>query len=158
MTKRYKGKRNKGKVRVRRRRGSDRVPTRAKPSLDVGEVAATLFGDALDNAVVSRAFEERFVGKSVRWTGVLRRAERVSIDPVFGDEPITLATFVVFEPEVTGFTSRAVRAIVALVPAAHDSLSGREGEKLVFGGKLVACDPFGRSLYVAGGKLVGLVR
>ena len=64
----------------------------ADVSLDVESVSAALFDPKLSSLDSSRIFDERYAGRTVRWSGKLTKAERFPFDYVFGSEPGTKAT------------------------------------------------------------------
>jgi len=126
------------------------------PSLDVDAVCGALFPPEASSFQIHRLFEERYKGRVVAWSGVLRSLESYSYDCVFGSDPGTRAVVEVFEVEGGLFGDSMVSAVVQLPPEALEALQENKGKTVDFEGCLEKVDGCMRNLYVSGGKCTGV--
>ena len=112
-------------------------------------VCETLFGTDRMSYEIKEIFEERFDGKSIRWSGKLDRVSTYAFDGLFGSEPGTKAVFEIYEAG-----GRTVQAVVQFPADAVEVLRPRTGEQATFEGTLLSCDAFMRNLFVANGHVV----
>ena len=132
----------------------DQVELPPTSSLDVHDVCRNLFGSGNISFQINETFKQNYEGLEVQWTGKLTRVDSYPFDLVFGNDPGTKAEFAVAVPEGASFGSQALKAVVQLPTDAHEALSSRTGEMMVFAGKLVKCDSFMRVLFVGSGRTV----
>ncbi len=132
----------------------DEVELAPTNSLDVHDVCHNLFGSGDISFEINETFKQNYEGLEVQWTGKLTRVDSYPFDLVFGNDPGTKAEFEVAALEGESFGSQAVKAVVQLPTDAHEALSSRTGEMMVFAGKLVRCDSFMRVLFVGGGRTI----
>lgn len=116
--------------------------------LDAGAVSRELFHAGMDDVAIERAFELRFQGQEARARGEIRGAVELSVDAVFGFEPFTRLTLRLPPPEGAPGLARSVQVLVKLKDEAAEALRRRLGESVTVRGTLVACDVFGRNLYL----------
>jgi hypothetical protein len=126
----------------------------AAARVDPEQVCTDMFAAKSGGLDASRLFEERYRGVTVRWTGTLVKAERVSFDLVFGFEPFCKAKIKVHEIASALTARQAVLAVVQLPAACTVDLSHRIGEEVTFEGELVGCDHVQYTLLVRNGQLV----
>ena len=124
------------------------------PDADPAAAAEALFAPGLMSFDTARVFEERYEGRTLQWSGTLKRARSYASDMVFGPGPGTRAVLLVHVLEQEGYGSREVRAVLQLPPEAEGELADRSGEELAFEGRLVSCDAFMRNLFVAEARFV----
>ena len=85
----------------------------------------------------------------MRWSGVLERVERNVYDFAFGIGTGPRLTLALAGAE-GGYLGRGpVRAVVRTSADDAAMLAGAVGAVITFSGDLVACDPFGRRIFVA---------
>ncbi len=116
------------------------------------EVAEKLFHPDNFSFDTIDLFETEYEGKSVRWSGELKRMRRFDHDRDFGDGPGTKAVFAVHTLTNDLFAGREIDAVVHLPQASTEGLE--PGETHTFTGTLARCDPAMRNLFVADGELV----
>ncbi|MCZ6794171.1 MAG: tetratricopeptide repeat protein [Planctomycetota bacterium] len=124
----------------------------ADVSLDVESVSAALFDPKLSSLDASRIFDERYAGRTVRWSGKLTKAERFPFDYVFGGEPGTKAIVEVHDTGSTLYGDGKISAVVQLPEGAAEELKELEGQTVRFEGELLRVDGFMRNVYVAGAR------
>ena len=137
----------------RRLKAEDKDPP--KVSGDAGsaaELAERLFHPDNYSFDTIEMFETDYEGKTVRWSGELRRLRRFDHDRDFGDGPGMKAVFAVHTLTNDMFAGREVDAVVHLPIAAADALD--TGDIRTFTGTLARCDPAMRNLFVTDGELV----
>ena len=89
----------------------------------------------------------------MRWNGELARVEPYSVDATFPGGAGTRAHVVLHAIEGTAVGAGEVRAVVQLPPNAEAELAPHLGERVALSGRLVRCDPYMRTLFVAGGAV-----
>jgi len=130
------------------------VPAEATPALDVASVCNALFAPTRSSYQANQAFESKYRGREIRWTGVLREVEPYSFDVVFGSEAGARAVIEVFETE-TGFLGESqVHAVVQLAPDRADALEQRKGREITVAGRLEKVDVVMRNIYVTRGAIL----
>lgn len=130
----------------------ERVP--GDEPADAAAVTARLFSGGSTGSEVRDRFEAELAGKRVRWRGRLERASKYYSDTVFGAGPGTRAVLLLAEVEEPPYGRREVHATLQLPEGTEATLRGRRGEELAFEGRLVHCDGFLRTLFVADARLV----
>lgn len=127
------------------------------PSPSAAEAAIQVCKDLFEaeglSLQISKRFEQRYEGKRVRWTGVLRQARRYAFDLVFGQDPGTKLVIDLHEVK-SGAFGRMVQAVVQLPEEALEALESKVGQEVTFEGRLTGCDAFMRNLFVAAGRVV----
>lgn len=126
------------------------------PALDVDAVCGALFKPVASSYQMHRMFEERYLGRDVAWSGVLRSLESYSYDCVFGSDPGTRAVVEVFDVAGGLYGNSKVSAVVQLPPEALEALKEKKGKTVDFEGRLEKVDGCMRNLYVSGGKCTGV--
>jgi hypothetical protein len=91
-------------------------------------------------------FENEYEGKSVAWSGELKRLRRFDHDRDFGDGPAVKAVFSIAVLETDIYAGRDVDAIVRLPHGAEEEME--IGGRYSFRGILSRCDPAMRNLFV----------
>jgi hypothetical protein len=119
---------------------------------DALAVAAALFGESRLSFETARLFDETYAGRSVEWTGKLRKATVVERDRLLGDGPLTKAVIEVASLENDLFGNTVVSAVVAFPPPTADDLLA--GSTVTFAGTLVGIDALVRNVYVSDARLV----
>jgi hypothetical protein len=125
----------------------------ASPDLDAGIVALELFGESRPGFETTRLFDERYAGRDARATGTVERVEAYSSDLAFGAGPGLKVRLALPALLGEGF-GRDAHVALALPPALEADLRARRGERLAARGRLVKCDPFLRTLYLAEGSVL----
>lgn len=97
-------------------------------------------------------FETEYEGKTVSWSGELKRLRRFDHDRDFGDGPGVKAVFAIASLGTDLYAGRVVDAIVRLPHGSEDQLE--IGGDYAFGGTLSRCDPAMRNLFVTGASLI----
>lgn len=129
------------------------APEPVAPSLQMTEVAGALFHAGLEDVAIEERFHERFEGRAARAEGEIRGAMRLSVDAVFGFEPFTRLTLRLPSPLGATTLARSVQVLAKLGDEDASALRRRLGETVTLRGRLVACDVFGRNLYLDEAKL-----
>lgn len=129
-------------------------PAQLADELDVALICQELFAGNKMSYQISRLFEQNYAGKTVRWSGRLRRVESYSFELVFGIKPGCKAVVSVHELETSGFGDRTVSAIVQFPKENLEPLQKREGQNLRFEGQLKKVDALMRNFYIADGRFV----
>lgn len=127
--------------------------TQPEIALDCVAVCEDVFGTDRLGHEINRIFEEKYLGKSVRWSGRLTGVDPYSYDYVFGSGPAVKAIVEVHDLGSDVYGGRRVDAIVSLTGEA-EKLRARIGEDVVFEGMLLRCDSLMRNIYVEHGRLV----
>lgn len=117
-------------------------------------VCETLFGTDRMSYEIKQIFEERFEGRSIRWSGKLDRVSTYAFDGLFGRDPGTKAVFEIYEAGGSPYGGRTIQAVVQFPAGAIDALRPRTGQQTSFEGTLLSCDAYMRNLFVAGGRFV----
>ncbi len=137
----------------RRLKAEDRKPPRLTGDAgSAAEVAEKLFHPDNFSFDTIELFETEYEGKSVRWSGEVKRLRRFDHDRDFGDGPGTKVVFAVHALANDLFAGREIDAIVHLPQLSEDSIE--PGETHTFTGTLLRCDPAMRNLFVTDGELV----
>ena len=126
-----------------------------KVSGDAGsaaEVAERLFHPDNFTFDTMDLFETEYEGKSVRWSGEVKRMRRFDHDRDFGEGPGVKGVFAVHTLTNDMFAGREVDAVVHLPLVTADTLD--DGDVRTFTGTLTRCDPAMRNLFVTDGELV----
>lgn len=110
-------------------------------------VCEALFAEQRSSYRITQEFEEQYEGKSIEWSGRLRRVERYSYDMVFGSGPGCRA-LIEIDTLKTQIGSQIVTAIVQYPEEAYRELDGKEGELVDFAGVLTKVDGLMRKIYV----------
>ena len=120
---------------------------------DVRSFCAALFEAADSTFDAERLFDERYRGDTVRWPGVLLRAENYHFDPVFGHEPGTRAHVEVFDFTSQFGSKQHVVAFVQLLEVAVRDLEPAIGTAVTVRGTLAKVDRLMRRIYLADGAI-----
>jgi hypothetical protein len=128
----------------------NRVELPPTNSPDVHDVCHNLFGAGKISFQINETFKQHYEGMEVQWAGKLMRVDCYPFDLVFGNDPGTKAEFAVAQLEGE---SHLVKAVLQLPADAHEALSERTGETIVFAGTLMKCDSFMRVLFVGHGRI-----
>ncbi len=115
-------------------------------------IATDLFGENRLSFETADLFNTTYVGRSVRWSGKVRRAKVVEHDRILGDGPYAKAVIDIASLENDLFGNTVVSAVVALPDSAVGSLEA--GRDVTFTGTLIGIDALVRNLYVSGGRLI----
>ena len=97
-------------------------------------------------------FEAEYEGRTVTWSGELKRLRRFDHDRDFGDGPGVKAVFAIAVLGSDLYAGREVDAIVRLPSGAEAQLA--IGGRYSFSGTLSRCDPAMRNLYITGAALM----
>ncbi len=119
---------------------------------DAVAVATDLFEENRLSFETAALFDERYAGRSVLWSGKLRKATIVDHYRVLGDGPFTKAVVDIALLENDLFGNTVVTAVVAFPPESIDSIP--IGGDVTFSGQLVGIDALVRNLFVAEGNRV----
>lgn len=124
-----------------------------EPPLDVASVCNALFPPGTSSIEASRILEERYQGKRVEWSGVLKGVESYSFDWIFGDAPGTKATIELYEmpSEVYGYNK--IHAALQLGAGEERALREHLGKTVSFQGTLWRADGLMRIVYCKDGSL-----
>ncbi len=133
---------------VGRRGGEEVAGEQPVTDLDQETVCKQLFESGLTSYRITRTFEERFAGKTVQWSGTLRRVDPYTVDLVFDGGPGCRAMIAVHTIASTGYGDQVVTAIVRYPRDSLQVLAAREGETLSFSGELKKIDALMRNIYV----------
>lgn len=125
----------------------------AGETLDQASVCRALFEEQTSNFAATRVFEDRYEGKTVRWSGPLEKIEPYHFDFVFQGDQGVKATVAIHQTSAELFGSSAVEALVQLPADAEKRAGELVGETVAFTGRLKKVDGFMRKLYVADGTL-----
>lgn len=127
----------------------DSPPSKIAVDSDALRVATRLFGDHQLGFEVERVFAAEFEGRSVDWSGTVRRPAGLMATRAFDDD--TLAVLVVevasLDDELYGTTS--IDAIVAF----PGDRAPQPGAVVRFTGRLTDVDGVGKDLYVSDARL-----
>ena len=127
------------------------VVAAASDGLDVTTVCEDLFASSVMSFEARRLFDERYMDRSVRWSGELQSVTSYQIDRVFTG---TAGSKMVLDlVEVEGAFDRTVQAIVRLPQDAVEGLRSRIGESITFEGRLLNCDVLMRAFFIIDSKL-----
>lgn len=140
------------KTRRRLEAEEEQLPTVPEDAGTAAEVSERLFHPDNYSFDTIDMFEADYEGKSVRWSGELKRLRRFDHDRDFGDEPGTKAVFAVYNLTNDMFAGREIDAVVHLPVATADLLD--TGDVRTFTGTLARCDPSMRNFFVTNGALV----
>jgi len=123
------------------------------PSIDRDPVAVAtdLFGESRLSFETAERFAKTYEGRSVRWTGKVRKAHVVEHDRILGDGPYAKTIIDIASLENDLFGNTVVSTVVALPDSAIDSLT--PGSEVTFTGTLIGIDALVRNLYVSGGQV-----
>ncbi len=126
-------------------------PAAAKPDMgvvDLAEAVAALFGGEVGRSLLTtKIFAERFRGRRVAGSGVIKRVGRFSYDPVFTNASGVKATVEICE--LAGpYSKIKVTAEVKFPPEAFEGLKSRVGMPMEVVGTLVAQDAMMNRLFV----------
>jgi hypothetical protein len=127
-------------------------PALAPAATDATTVAEHLFRKENYSFDTMEIFEAEYEGKTVSWSGDLKRLRRFDHDRDFGDGPGVKAVFAIAILGTDLYAGREVDAIVRLPHGAENDLE--IGGKYSFRGRLSRCDPAMRNLFVTGATLV----
>jgi hypothetical protein len=117
-----------------------------EPAGEAAVVAEHLFRKENYSFDTMEIFENEYEGKSVAWSGELKRLRRFDHDRDFGDGPAVKAVFSIAVLETDIYAGRDVDAIVRLPHGAEDEME--IGGRYPFRGILSRCDPAMRNLFV----------
>jgi hypothetical protein len=119
---------------------------------DAATVAEHLFRKENYSFDTMEIFEADYQGKTVTWSGDLKRLRRFDHDRDFGDGPGVKAVLAI---AVLGTDLYAGREVDAIVRLPHGAEAEMEiGGRYSFRGVLSRCDPAMRNLFVTGATLV----
>ena len=133
---------------------SDQVPesTDSGPdSVDYTGLRAELFESGMMSSESKDAFEQKFAGHPIAWSGKLRRIARYSSDFTF--EGSGAKAVVELEGVADGSFTKGVQAIVQLPESAADDFGGAYDVPVTFTGILHSCDGFLRDILVTDGEM-----
>lgn len=119
------------------------------PAETVMGVASRLFGEHRLGFEVERIFTDEFQGRSVDWSGTVKRQAGLMATHVFEADNRTVLVLEVASLEDDLYGSTAIDAIVAFPSDA----APQPGETVRFTGRLIEVDGVSRDLYVADGRL-----
>ncbi|MGI9648362.1 MAG: hypothetical protein ACR2OI_07560 [Acidimicrobiia bacterium] len=122
-----------------------------EPTDDAEAVAAHLFHKDNYSFDTMDLFESEYQGRTVAWSGELRRLRRFDHDRDFGDGPGIKAVFAIAILGTDRYSGREVDAIVRLPHGTEQEME--IGERYSFAGTLTRCDPAMRNLFVTGARL-----
>lgn len=130
------------------------LPVVAAPLRQPADPFGDLFGEGMTSLDTNQKFDAAYKNTTVRWKGTLKHAETYSFDSTFGRDG---AKAVVDVHEIpSGFHKGSkVQAIVQVPPESASELRDRIGSPVEIEGRLVQCDGFMRTLFVADGKVTG---
>lgn len=140
------------KTRRKLRDAGKETPVPAGDAGPAQPLADRLFHPDLFSFETMDLFEAEFEGKTVRWSGELRRLRRFDHDRDFGDGPAVKAVFRVADLTNDLYAGREVDAVVRLPEGARERV--KVGETYRFTGSLSRCDPTMRNLYIQDAELV----
>ena len=126
----------------------------AAAALDLVEytsLRAELFESGMMSSESKDVFERSFAGRSVEWSGKLRRISRFSSDFVF--EGSGSKAVVELEGVADGSFTKGVQAIIQLPEAAADEFGSSYDVPITFTGILHSCDGFLRDILVTAGEI-----
>ncbi|MFT5830627.1 MAG: hypothetical protein ACI9D0_001213, partial [Bacteroidia bacterium] len=129
-------------------------PSEASPASELvayKSLRADLFESGMLSSEFKGAFAERFEGRSVEWSGKLRRIGRYSSDFVF--EGSGSKAVVELEGVIDGSFTKGVQAIVQLPESAADEFGSAYDVPVTFTGTLHSCDGFLRDILVTAGEI-----
>jgi len=136
-------------------RASEERPVETQPvsgmAGDADTVAEHLFRKENYSFDTMEIFENEYEGKSVAWSGNLKRLRRFDHDRDFGDGPGVKAVFAIAVLGTDVYSGRDVDAIVRLPHGAEDEME--IGRPYSFRGTLSRCDPAMRNLFVSDATL-----
>jgi hypothetical protein len=124
---------------------------RSAPDEDAVAVATDLFGSHQLSFQTASRYEEAFAGRTVRWSGRLRKVRTVDDDRVLGPGPFDKAVVDVASLENDLYGSTVVSAVVAFPAGSVESVP--PGTEIAFTGRLAGIDALVRNLFVADGSL-----
>ena len=120
---------------------------------DALAMATDLFGEHQLSFQTAARYDEAFAGRSVRWTGKLRRVTSVEDDRMFGAGPFDKAIVDIATLENDLYGNTVVSAVVAFPPGTTGRIS--RGGDVTFTGRLVGVDGLVRNLFVGDAHLEG---
>ncbi|NNL13061.1 MAG: hypothetical protein HKO82_05165 [Acidimicrobiia bacterium] len=123
----------------------------AEPAGEAAIVAEHLFRKENYSFDTMEIFENEYEGKSVVWSGELKRLRRFDHDRDFGDGPGVKAVFTIAVLGTDIYAGREVDAIVRLPHGAEGAME--VGRTYSFRGILTRCDPAMRNLFVSDASL-----
>ncbi len=123
-----------------------------EPIADAATVAEHLFRKENYSFDTMEIFETEYEGKTVVWSGALKRLRRFDHDRDFGDGPGIKAVFAIAVLGTDIYSGRDVDAIVRLPHGAEERME--IGQRYSFRGILSRCDPAMRNLFVTDASLV----
>ena len=118
---------------------------------DAATVAEHLFRKENYSFDTMEIFENEYEGKTVAWSGELKRLRRFDHDRDFGDGPGVKAVFAIAALGTDIYAGREVDAIVRLPHGAEHEM--QIGQRYSFRGILSRCDPAMRNLFVRDASL-----
>ncbi len=124
------------------------------PPIDLDAMCAEMFETIDGGLATTRAFDERYRGRSVLWSGTLVKLERIDFHLVFGFEEMTVATVLIDEVTPPLSARHDVHAIVQLAEQSASQLRDRIRKTVTFEGELARCDIVSYSVYVAHGRVI----
>lgn len=111
-------------------------------------VAARLFGDSQLSFQTKTRFDEEFAGRSIEWSGTVKRPAGLMATRAFDDDREVLVLEVASLKDAL-YGTTAIDAIVAFPTGAVPGI----GETVRFTGRLIDVDGVSKDLYVADGEL-----
>lgn len=120
---------------------------------DLRSLASELFSQGLPGYAALDLFEDRYRNRSVRWSSKLLRAEKYAKDLVFGLRPGVRAVFELPRQSDSLYGFESAQVIVCGSNYLADDIVVHLGVRFEFSGRLAACDPFSRNLYVDDAEL-----
>ena len=126
-------------------------PSPAPDLVDYTSLRAELFESGIMSSESKDVFEKSFAGRSIEWSGKLRRISRFSSDFVF--EGAGAKAVVELEGVVDGSFTKGVQAIVQLPESAADEFGSAYDAPITFTGTLHSCDGFLRDILVTAGQM-----
>lgn len=114
-----------------------------------------VFGEGRTSYEVNRAFDARYQGHEVQWSGELQKVEKNYSSFVFESSTGYKATFKIDERPSPYYGTHNVLAVVHLSDEVAGELNDRLGEEVAFQGTLVKADGLMRNVYLDHGKVTG---
>ena len=137
-----------------RREESEGLSRSDEPAItDLRSLASELFSQGLPGYAALELFEERYRNRGVRWSSKLLRTEKYAKDLVFGLKPGIRAVFELPRQSDSLYGFEAAQAIVCGSNYLKDDIAAHLGVRFEFAGRLAACDPFSRNLFVDDAEL-----
>ncbi len=123
------------------------------PARDARETAEALFGGDGFLTDVKARFESNYLDREVRWQGRLKTAQRFSFDMVFPGTDGVRAVLTIARLRTGGYGEQEIQAVVHVPAETRETLASQIDADVIVTGRLVAVDPFLRSVFVDDGAV-----